>query len=240
MNICADMHTHTVASTHAYSTITENAAYAKEIGLKAIAMTDHAPTMWDSPHIWHFNNMRILPRKIHDVTVIRGAEVNIVDTKGKIDLNAHALSYCEWVIASMHGPCIKSGTIEENTEAYINVAENPDVDCIGHCTTNEYVFDYETALKAFKANNKVVEINESSISQREGALDNARKVLEICKDLKMNIVLNSDGHFWSKIGYLPTAKQLVKEIDYPEELILNADWDRLKSFILAKRPDALK
>ncbi len=240
MKICADMHTHTIASTHAYSTITENAAQAKELGLKAIAMTDHAPTMWDAPHIWHFNNLRILPRKIHDVIIIRGAEVNILDREGSIDLNAHALKYTEWVVASMHGPCIKAGTIEENTKAYIQIAKNPDVDCIGHCSTNEYLFNYEEGIKAFKENNKIVEINESSITQREGALENAIKILKICKDLKVQVSLNTDAHFWSKIGDVSTGMKIIKEVNFPEELIINLSWDKIKSHILSKRPDALQ
>ena len=54
MHLQGDMHTHTIASTHAYSTITENCEWAAKYGMKGIAMTDHAMNMPDSPHIWHF------------------------------------------------------------------------------------------------------------------------------------------------------------------------------------------
>ena len=64
MIIEADLHTHTLASTHAYSTIKENCQCAAEYGLKAIAMTDHMINMPDSPHIWHFENLFTLPDKI--------------------------------------------------------------------------------------------------------------------------------------------------------------------------------
>ena len=53
MKLAADMHTHTVASTHAYSTITENCRAAAELGLRALAITDHYLAMPDSPHEWH-------------------------------------------------------------------------------------------------------------------------------------------------------------------------------------------
>ena len=43
MKIIADTHAHTLASGHAYSTIKEMAAAAKERGLKALALTEHAP-----------------------------------------------------------------------------------------------------------------------------------------------------------------------------------------------------
>ena len=43
MKIIADMHTHTVASTHAYSTIKEMAEAARDAGLEYLAITDHTP-----------------------------------------------------------------------------------------------------------------------------------------------------------------------------------------------------
>ncbi len=47
MHLQGDMHTHTIASTHAYSTITENCQWAAKYGMKGIAMTDHAMKMPD-------------------------------------------------------------------------------------------------------------------------------------------------------------------------------------------------
>ena len=45
MKIIADTHAHTLASGHAYSTIREMAAAARKRGLKALALTEHAPEM---------------------------------------------------------------------------------------------------------------------------------------------------------------------------------------------------
>ena len=57
-SILTDLHTHTIYSGHAFSTISENAAEAARKGLEAIGMTDHfssfmtprertAPPKWD-------------------------------------------------------------------------------------------------------------------------------------------------------------------------------------------------
>ena len=54
MKILTDLHTHTLASTHAYSTLKENIDMAKQMGLEAIAVTDHGISMEDAPHLWHF------------------------------------------------------------------------------------------------------------------------------------------------------------------------------------------
>lgn len=47
--IIADLHTHTIASTHAYSTVTEMVQAAAAKGLYALAITDHARTMPGRP-----------------------------------------------------------------------------------------------------------------------------------------------------------------------------------------------
>ena len=102
MHLQGDMHTHTIASTHAYSTITENCQWAEKYGMKGIAMTDHAMKIPDSPHIWHFVNLGILPRKINGITVLRGIEANVVSDDGELDTSEKLLSGLEWVVASMH------------------------------------------------------------------------------------------------------------------------------------------
>ena len=42
-NFEADLHTHTIASGHAYNTIREMARAAADKGLKALGITEHAP-----------------------------------------------------------------------------------------------------------------------------------------------------------------------------------------------------
>lgn len=80
MKLIADLHTHTIASDHAYSTVTENTAQAEKTGLKFMAVTDHGPQMEDSSHIWHHHNLTALPRVINNVFVLRGIEQEILLT----------------------------------------------------------------------------------------------------------------------------------------------------------------
>ena len=51
-----DLHTHTVASGHAYSTVTENASYAEQKGLELLGISDHAPKMPGGTHFFYFLN----------------------------------------------------------------------------------------------------------------------------------------------------------------------------------------
>ena len=55
-----DMHTHTLASGHAYNTIREMTYAAKIKGLELLGITEHAPQMPGSCHEFYFSNLSIL------------------------------------------------------------------------------------------------------------------------------------------------------------------------------------
>ena len=72
MKLIADLHVHTLSSGHAYSTLEEYVAQAKKIRLAMIAITDHGSNMPGAPHYYHFSNMRMMPREIDGIKVLRG------------------------------------------------------------------------------------------------------------------------------------------------------------------------
>ena len=234
MKLQADLHTHTIASTHAYSTIMENCQWAAQYGLKAIAMTDHGMAMPDSPHEWHFYNMRVLPRQICGVTVLKGVEANIININGELDIPEWTLKSMEWVVASMHEEAIKPDTVENITNAYLKACENPYIDVIGHCTSNSFMFDYEKCVKAFKEYEKLVEVNESSIINKPGSRENCYELLKLCKKYEVPVVVDSDSHFCQNIGQTPNAIKIIEDIDFPENLIVNYDWEKVKTHIMKK------
>ena len=70
MKAIIDMHTHTVASGHAYSTIHENVQFAKKHGIKILGMSDHGPDMLGGPQLYFFNNLTVAPVEIDGVRVL--------------------------------------------------------------------------------------------------------------------------------------------------------------------------
>ena len=60
MKFLTDLHIHTVASGHAYSTIEEIARAAGEKGLEIIAITDHTAGMPGGAHDFHFQNLGVV------------------------------------------------------------------------------------------------------------------------------------------------------------------------------------
>lgn len=231
----ADLHTHTLASPHAYSTLTENATAAAARGMVAIACTDHGPKIGDGQHLWHFSNLKILPDRIAGLRHLRGVEANVCDFKGTLDMPVWAVQAMEIVIASMHDGLMPHGTPEQITEAWLSVAENPDVDIIGHCGTPVFAFDYEAVLPAFAKHGKVVEINEGSFRVRQTSLENCARIAELCKQYGVRVVVNSDAHYHEQVGKLDHAVELLASVEFPQELIINSSRERLEEFLKEKQ-----
>ncbi len=232
--VVADLHCHTIASTHAYSTVTELARAALQQGLLAIACTDHGPAAPDSPHIWHFGNLDILPPSIEGVRVLHGMEANVTDFDGHLDLPENRFFTLDIVIASMHLGVLGAGQMDACTAAYLALAENPEVDIIGHSGTPAFRYDYETVIPAFGRCGKVVEINETTFRARSSSLDNCRKIAELCKKHGVRVVLDSDAHYHDQVGRLPRCLALLQEIDFPPELVINGSEASFTRFLQEK------
>ena len=92
MKLRMDIHTHSVASGHAYSTVDENLRFAAEKGMELVALTDHAPGMKDTTGHAYFANLHVLPEKLHGVRLLKGIELNIMDHDGRVDMDERVLS----------------------------------------------------------------------------------------------------------------------------------------------------
>lgn len=231
MKIIADTHTHTLASTHAYSTILENARYASEIGLKYLAVTDHGPKMADAPHIWHFHNLQIIPDELFGVKILKGVEANILNKDGTLDITDFDFNFLNWAVASFHSPCCEPLSIKDATNAYLNVAKNRNIDVIGHSGLEQYKYDFKVAIKAFKEYNKLVEINNASYLVRKESQKNCVEIARLCKKYEVPIVVNSDAHFAYKIGNVEKAMEMLMEIDFPKQLIINSSLELFEEYL---------
>ncbi len=137
-NLC-DVHTHTLYSRHAYSTVEENVRAAAQAGLELLGSTDHFSGMLnpgvgmagdpDLRDYQFFVNQDVWPRTWHGVTLLRGLEADIVDLEGNLfghgfpqprnisfgtyrhvlDLDERVLKGLDYAIASVHGKAFTEG-----------------------------------------------------------------------------------------------------------------------------------
>ncbi|MGN0162145.1 MAG: phosphatase [Candidatus Ornithomonoglobus sp.] len=235
MKIKFDTHTHTLASTHAYSTVSENASYAAKIGMEGFAVTDHAPAMPDAPHEWHFRNLKNLPRNLYGQKILVGAELNILDSEGNVDLDEDLLKRLDVVNASIHAQAYKGGGCGDCTSAYEAVVTNPFIDIICHSGTPSFPYDYEYIIKLAKKHGKLIEINNHTFFVRKGSVPNCIKIAELCKKHEVGIVVSSDAHMFTDIGDYTHALGLLEEIDFPEELVMNTSYDKFAAYMKTER-----
>ncbi len=235
MNLIADLHCHTVASGHAYSTLLEMITSAKEKGLEVLAITDHGPALPGSPHLYHFGNMKVFTKEMHGVRILRGVEANIVDYDGSIDMPTRYLKNLDIVLAGFHNICYPGGSIEQNTNALINAMENPYVDIIVHPGNPEYPIDIKRFVKAAKELNVLVEINNSSFSvSRAGSRKNCLEIAQEVAKVKGMVSFGSDAHIFYDVGNFDHCFKTAKEANLEENQIINADLRKLEKFLSRK------
>ncbi len=228
-----DLHTHTIASGHGYSTLKENIEAAKKRGLQVYGLSEHGPAIPGGPHPFFFHNYRVIPRTDEELVVMCGIEANIMDMEGNLDLDSTYLEKMDYVIASMHVPCLTPGSMEENTECLLKVMDNPYVNIIGHPDDGRYPLDYERIVKAAKEKKVLLELNNCSVgknSPRKNCKENMRKILEYCKKYETCIAIGTDSHICNCVGEFTDAIRILEEMEFPTELIINENPSRIKEY----------
>ena len=235
LKINTDLHTHTVASGHAYSTVDEMAKGAFTRGLKLIAITDHGPQMPGGPHLYHFGNISIVPDKLYGVRIIKGVEANILD-EGKLDLEAEDLARLDFVSAGLHrltGHNLKNK--KDFTEATIKAMENPYLDMITHPVQKEYPLDFDKVARAAAENNVILELNASSYSPKKdhtrGIKSKSLRLLELAKKYGFKLAVNSDAHFHDEIGEFSSLNFIFESEKFDRKLIINRNQESVIKYL---------
>ncbi len=238
MKFVVDTHTHTLASGHAYNTMMEMATAAKDKGLELLCITEHSMAMPGTCDSIYFKNLHVVPRNINGMNLLLGTEANIMDYTGKLDMKDNLLKRMDIVIAGLHIPCINPGTMEENTTALIGAIKNPYVNIIAHCDDGRYPVDYELLVKAAKEYDVLLELNNNSLNPngfRTNTKENDITMLNLCKEYGVTISLGTDAHVFSDVGNFKFVTEVLKEVNFPEELIANTSTDKFLKLLGRKR-----
>lgn len=234
MKIELDVHTHTIASGHAFSTIQEMAQAAADKGLKLLGITEHSPGIPGSCAPIYFRNLYIVPRNMYGIGLMLGAEINILDTEGNLDFDEHYLNMLDIRIAGIHSLCYTPGTPEENTQGMINAIANPYIHIISHPGDGTAKLLFEPIVQAAKEHHTLLEINNSSLRpsrHKVEARPNNLEILRLCKQYEVPVILGSDAHISFDIATYNFAMELVNEAEFPEELIINTSIKKFKDYL---------
>ena len=234
-----DIHTHTIASGHASTaTITDMAKAAASKNLKMLGISDHGPATCGGGKPSYFRSLSYAQKERLGVEMLYGAEANILNNEGKLDLEDSILAKLDYVIASIHKPVKKPGTPEENTAAYIAAMKNPYVRIIGHCDDVKSPVDYLAIVKAAMKYDVILEINNSSLSPdgyRGDTRFNDMMILNLCRHFHYPVVFASDSHGTRHVGDFAFALELAKLAGMPDALIMNYSLKAFKCFLERSR-----
>ena len=225
--ILLDIHTHSIASGHgSLDTITDMARAAAATSLDILGISDHGPATPGSGNSSYFRNLHLADRRRFGVTLLYGVELNILNEDGDVDLDDELIGTLDYALISMHPDTFRSGSAASNTQAYINAMRHPGVRFLGHPDDGRFPVDYERLLSVAKERHVFPELNNASLMPqafRKDGLHNSAKILTICKNLRLPVLLSSDSHGSSHLGDMCYIFPLLKECDFPPELVINSD-----------------
>jgi len=234
--IKVDLHVHTISSGHAYSTVEECARAAGEKGLQAIAIADHGPAIPGSGNLYHFWNLKVLPRCWHGVFVLRSIEANILDTEGRLDLPERILEKLDVVQAGLHPYTGYIGeSSEEHTAALIAALSNPLVDVIVHPDNPAFPVDMERVVDAAVREGKALEVNNSSFVYTRGGSEEI--CLEMAREIRRRggwVAVGSDAHVATFAGEFSHAVEILSETDIAPRSVINYSIERLGDFLRSR------
>jgi len=233
MKIIADLHVHTVASGHAYSTVNEIARAARRKRLLAVALTDHGPALSGGPNLFHFAAMRFIPPVIHGVRILRGVEANIIGADGSLDLPEAYLSKLDFVLAGFHEGCgFDSRGRDGNTAAVLRAMAHPRVHAVAHSGNPEYPLHYEEVVRGAVATGTALEINNSSFTlSRAGSRPNCEHLAGLIASYGALVILGSDAHIAQGVGEFGDALAALEKAGVAAEQVLNTSLERLLRFL---------
>ena len=224
MKTLIDVHTHTIASGHAFSTMGEMLAEAQRKGLRVFGITEHGSSVPGTCDPLYFKSYWMVPRQYGDMKLLLGAELNILNTRGDIDMLEKHYRYMDLRIAGIHSVCWDGGTPEENTAGVVAAMHNKWVQIISHPGDGTAELIFEPLVIASKETGTLLEINNGSLRPGRGKLkarDNNIEILRLCKKYEVPVILGSDAHIVFDVANHEFIRPLLAETEFPEELILN-------------------
>lgn len=228
-----DIHTHTIASGHAYGTIREMAAAAAERGLDLLGISEHGPGIPGTCNPIYFCNLPDVPRRLYGVEMVHGCEANVLDD-GAFSLPQRSLKCLDYIIVGIHLLCYRDAGPEKNTDNLISCMEHEKVRFVSHPDSDRMPVQYERLVRAAKELHVALEVNNSSLrrpEKRPGCVKNYKEMLELCRRYDVPIIVSSDAHDPSAVGRFDAALALLNETAFDKRLILNTDVERFKRFI---------
>ncbi len=232
-----DLHTHTIASGHAFNTIYEMAKVASEKGVEILGITDHGPSSVGGPPDTYFECLNRVPRELFGIKLLFGIEMNVLDDKGNIDLSDEILDKLDFASVGLHHHCPYEDLGEDlgnekNTKAMIAVMKNSRISIINHIY--KYSMEVGKIAQAACDKGKLLAIGTSAFERgriNEEAMAKIKEMVKVVKKNNFKILLGSDAHVESELAVDGVFRENMDRLGLTDDDIANNDIEYLRKFI---------
>ena len=235
MKSVMDLHTHSVSSGHhTRDTVTDMAREAEKRGVEYLGITEHGPAMPGACGKSYFLSCLYADKKLFGVNMLYGAELNVIDKDGKVDLDKADCKHIFHRIVSLHKDCFKPQTEEINTAALINAMKSGMAHIVGHPDDPTFAVNFHALTDAAKIYDVALEINAVGVSEngyRKRNIKGLTEMLTLCKQKGVFVTLGSDSHGREHIGEFDDIYKVLSATEFPNELVLNFYPEKFLDFI---------
>lgn len=204
--LLVDIHLHTVNSGHAFSTLAEYIAMAREKGVKIVGIADHGPSMEGAPTAGYFSMVDDVRRVTSRYcTILFGCELNILSEQGDVDLDSDIIARLDYTFAGLHShtPYAVSGASRsKNTEAIVNCIQKVRPTVISHPITALFPVEIRPIVEASAVYGVALEVNARVFryAALQYLIQSYVELLEMAFRYHVSIILSSDSHISFDVG----------------------------------------
>jgi len=192
-----DLQMHTTA-TDGHNTLAEMAEAAARRGYDYIAITDHSKAVRVAGGLTRagfrtqFREIDALQKTLDGLTILKSAEVDILDT-GRLDLDEATLAELDLVVVSVHSKfALSKATM---TKRIVRAIQHPRVHVLAHPTgrligrREPYAVDMEAVIRAASDHGVMLEVNA-----QPDRLDLNDVHAAMAREAGVPLVISSDAH----------------------------------------------
>lgn len=242
MEVYGDYHTH-CRNSDGRQTVEQIVQAASRRGLKEVGITDHGPlaAVIGVKNAGVYLELKHRADEFnaagHDIKLLVGAEANIRDRQGTLDLPAGVIDELDLLIAGLHpytlptsvqegyelyarnsmrhlGQGQRQKAIAANTEATVEALNNnPQIDILSHPGLF-FTVDIEEVARACIENDVLFEIN---CGHEHPSVSDIMKA----KALGVRFIISSDAHFENSVGELHYGLGIVESFGIEPNRVVN-------------------
>lgn len=222
-----DMHTHTTASTDAYSTLMDYVRFAKEHSITGFGISDYGPDNISGPTESYFNNINELPRFIDDVLILKGVDSKIIDFDGNLDIKEEQMKYLDYAIVSFDDHFLAPRTETENTRALIHALNQTKVRILSDLANEKYPININELVLACKSANVAIEISNKRLLNNSNDQNhvNLAETIKLAYKEGVALILNSDAHYHASLANFDECFRFMDRLGIPRDYAINYNYD---------------